>query len=268
MACAPLPNGLKVMVVIYSTFKGGLLSLLKAPRHPPEPPIGNTDDVEVFRADPRFLKLRLLVWGIGFLVAVIVELIWIVLESHGGRMALAFAILGVTLITSAVTYFLIRLDYDMRYYVITDRSLRIRDGVMIINESTFTHANVQNLRILQGPLERLMGIANLQLETAGGAGASSGERPNQLEMGFGRGHEGILRGVANARLVRDRIMERLKQHRDAGLGDPEDHGRAAPGGTVTRGLPPTAMQRLREIRDELRRVAAPRETGSPDTIEP
>lgn len=239
---------------MYAAFKSGLLSLLRAPAGPPAPPIGTTGEIEVFRADPRFLSLRLIVWGVGLGVAIIAELIWIVLEDHGGRMALAIGLLILTLVVGLVKYWLIRIDYDMRYYVITDRSLRIRDGALIINEATFTYANVQNLRIIQGPLERLLGIANLELETAGGAGGSSAERSNQLERALGRGHEGVLRGVANARAVRDRIMSLLKQFRDAGLGDPEDRGPAAPGRAAGRRLPPAAMQRLREIRDELARV--------------
>ena len=250
--------------MIYEALKDRLLDLLKAPRHPPEPPVGSPGAVEVFRADPRFLALQMIVWGLGFLAALVAEVAFLVFGLEDHWEIPGYLLIVLTLIASAIQYLLIRLDYDLRYYVVTDRSLRIREGALIVHEATFTYANVQNLRILQGPLERLMGIANLQLETAGGSGGSGGERPSQLEMAFGKGHQGILRGVANAREVRDRIMVLLKRYRDAGLGDPEDRHRVAPAAAAPGGLPPVAMKRLGEIRDELRRLAR----GGADEAEP
>ncbi|MHC4448161.1 MAG: PH domain-containing protein, partial [Planctomycetota bacterium] len=160
---------------------------------------------------------------------------------------LGYLLLGLTLAATVVKYYHLRLDYDMRYYVITDRSLRIREGVLIVAESTFTYANVQNLRIEQGPLERLLGISNLVVDTAGGAGASSDEKSGSH---FGRPHQGVLRGVANATAVRDQMLALLKRYRDAGLGDPEDRLREP--ATSARRFSPAMVERLREIRDEFR----------------
>ncbi|MHC4416521.1 MAG: PH domain-containing protein [Planctomycetota bacterium] len=241
--------------MIYERLKDGLLDLLKAPRHPPDPPAGTPESVQIFRAAPNFLKLRLIVWLGGFAVGILGELVFVAVMHGRGEaggwfeLAFGYAALVVTLAASVCKYFLIRIDYDMRYYVVTDRSLRIREGALTIDESTFTYANVQNLRIHQGPVERLLGISNLVVETAGGAGA--GGRDKQGESPFGRGHRGVFRGVADARQVRDQMLGLLKRYRDAGLGDPEDRRREAlqrrPGG-----LGPAAVERLREIRQELR----------------
>ncbi len=240
--------------MIYRLAKETLLDLLRAPRDPPAPPPGTQGSVQVFRAAPNFLRLQFLVWGGGFATAVAIEVGFIlfghVLEDRLAWVdsAIEWAVLSATVLAGIGKYFLIRLDFDMRYYVVSDRSLRIREGALLIHESTFTYANVQNLRIVQGPVERLLGLSNLVVETAGGAG---GSREDRGETPFRRGHQGVLRGVANAREVRDRILELLRRYRDAGLGDPEERRHAA-GRRGNSGLPPAGIERLREIRDELR----------------
>jgi uncharacterized membrane protein YdbT with pleckstrin-like domain len=129
----------------------------------------------------------------------------------------------------------------MRYYIVTDRSLRIRQGALTIQESTYTFANVQNLTIRQGPVERLFGISNLHVETAGGAAASQSEEPGGFH------HHGVLAGIDNAPEVRDRILTLLRAYRDAGLGDREDRPKAAQGRPEA-----PRLERLQEILTELR----------------
>ncbi len=241
--------------MIYEAVKDRLLALLKAPTRPPDPPAGSEGSVQTFQADPNFLKLRLILWGGGFAVGMLIEVLMIVFDwerdSEGHVAWLGWLLLFLTILGAIGKYFLIRIDYDMRYYVVTDRSLRIREGALVIQESTYTFANVQNLKINQGPLERLLGLANLLVETAGGSGSSRGDQPGKSP--FGAGHEGRLRGIANAREVRDQILVLLRRYRDAGLGDPEDRARAAPQ-PAGAGFSPEAIERLREIRDEVREL--------------
>ncbi len=242
---------------MYQAIKRPLLDVLKAPLQPPDPPAGSPGSVQTFRAAPRFLTYQVLIWGGGFAAAMVFALI-MTFSGHFGddddtrSIVLGYVLLVLSIGGGIIKYFLIRLDYDMRYYVVTDRSLRIREGALLIHESTYTFANVQNLRIHQGPLERLLGLSNLSVETAGGAGSSSGDKHKGGP--FGRGHQGVLRGVVNAREVRDQILVLLKQYRDAGLGDPEDRLPVAAAG---RGdiLPAVAIERLREIRAELQGLA-------------
>jgi uncharacterized membrane protein YdbT with pleckstrin-like domain len=77
---------------------------------------------------------------------------------------------------------------------------------------------VQEVSIRQGPIERLFGIANLRVRTAGGGGRAGPQESQNEEKS---GHIGYFRGVDNAPVVRDLILERLKRLRDAGLGDPD-----------------------------------------------
>ena len=113
-----------------------------------------------------------------------------------------------------------RLDYEMRWYIVTDRSMRLREGIFGVREMTFTFANVQNIAIRQGPLQRLLGIADVVVRTAGGGGGST-EQGEYQHAGKPM-HVGTLRAVDNAEMVRDLILERLRRLRDAGLGDPDD----------------------------------------------
>ncbi len=238
--------------MIYEAVKQPLLELLKVPRQPPDAPAGSRGSVEVFRAAPKFLAYQVIVWGGGFAGAIVGELVMIIgghtIGDWEAAAGFGYPLLALTLAASIAKYFLIRLDYDMRYYVVTDRSLRIREGALVIHESTYTFANVQNLKIHQGPVERLLGIENLVVETAGGAGSSSGDKPRH--GAFGRGHEGRLRGITNARAVRDQILSLMKRYRDAGLGDPEDQRQAMPARSAV-SLPAAAIERLREIRGEI-----------------
>jgi len=115
-----------------------------------------------------------------------------------------------------LTYAMARLDYELRWYIVTDRSLRIRAGLTSVQEITMSFANVQQVIVSQGPLQRLLGIADVRVQSAGGGG---GEHENG---GDDLLHTGVFHGVDNAPEIRDLILDRLRLFRQAGLGDPDD----------------------------------------------
>ncbi len=240
--------------MIYDALKKPLLAFLDAPPGPPPPPAGSsTGSVQIFRASRRFLYQRLSLLGFWFLVAVLVQVAMLVpaiVDDRVGEAAAVIATLIFTILGALSQYFLTRLEYDLRYYIVTDRSLRIRHGVMLINESTFTYANIQNISIQQSPIERIFGIKNLRIETAGGAPANRGN----AQVG-GNAHNGVLAGIDNAEVVRDRILALLKAYRDAGLGDHDDASIPAPATTTaaagTAANQDAVLQHLELIRDEL-----------------
>ncbi|HYC69885.1 MAG TPA: PH domain-containing protein [Opitutaceae bacterium] len=128
-----------------------------------------------------------------------------------------------------LTYAVRRLDYEMRWYLVTDRSLRLREGVWTVAETTMSFANLQEVVVTQGPLQRLLGLADVQVKSAGGGG---GAHPRAAHDDL---HTGRFHSVTNAAEIRDLILRRLRRFRDAGLGDPEDRPAAASE------LPPAAM---------------------------
>ncbi len=201
---------------MYEWLKGIILPWLRVEDSEPHPPSGHDphDMLRIERADAGFLKLRMLqwrlyalAWGIGIAVASAALVIF--------DWRLVFLVIPLLLIAAAkaaTLYVTMRLDYEMRWYVITDRSLLIREGVWNVQEITLTFANAQNVRVTQGPLERFFGFSNVEVETAGGGSGEAGSS----------GHRARLRGLANPHEVRGVILDVMRRHRTAGLGDPDD----------------------------------------------
>ena len=125
------------------------------------------------------------------------------------------------LVQLPLSYAWLRLEYENRCYLATDRSLRLREGLWNVREMTLTYSNVQNVTIEQGPLQRLLGIADLVVQTAGGGG-SSGRGPRERHGKKRSLHEGRLQDVENPERIRELIQSHLRRLRDGGLGDAED----------------------------------------------
>jgi membrane protein YdbS with pleckstrin-like domain len=117
-----------------------------------------------------------------------------------------------------LTYAIRRLDFELRWYVVTDRSLRIRTGVWSVQESTMSFANLQQVEVSQGPLQRLLGLADVKVQSAGGSEHPAGKQHDDL-------HTGHFHGVDNATEIRDLIQSRLRHFRESGLGDPDEQRR-------------------------------------------
>ena len=111
-----------------------------------------------------------------------------------------------------LTYALVRIEFEQHWYIVTDRSLRIRTGVLSLSESTMSFANLQQVEVKQGPLQRLLGLAHVRIRSAGGGGDAEPGSHDQL-------HTGVFRNVDNAEEIRDLIVERLRSFREAGLGE-------------------------------------------------
>jgi uncharacterized membrane protein YdbT with pleckstrin-like domain len=234
--------------------------LLKVPPEP-DPPLGEPSSVRVFRAAPGFLRYRLLAWawkqavgivgllfGVKFFQSDLAEvaerpvynlLPWTLIEL------IEYLVIGAFAVQILYSLALVMLDFRYRWYMITDRSLRIREGIWKVQERTMTFSNVQNVTIRQGPVQRLLGIADLRVQTAGGGGKAEGES----EQGSGDHlHVGYFRGVANAGEIRDAVLTQLRRLRSSGLGDPEEPVSAEPVPDTDRSVLEAAVELLRETR--------------------
>lgn len=151
------------------------------------------------------------------------------------------------------TYAVRRLDYELRWYMVTDRSLRIRHGVWKVSESTMSFANIQQVEISQNPIQRLLGLADVRVQSAGG-GSDLHERKQPGEDM----HLGLFHSVTNAPEIRDLILERLRRFRESGLGDPDEPTPA----TTSTTHPATAGDALAAARELLAAAKALRSTLS------
>lgn len=226
-------------------FKALVLPLVRVPAEP-HLPAGDPGSARVFRAGLNYWRLRWLWWIVHQVFTLAVFILMLTLLHHvpdtlniklgKGRppvaVPVAVAVVAARvveivswvlwLVQMPLTFALARLDYEMRWYIVTDRAARLRDGILKVNEMTLTLANVQDIRINQGPLQRLLGLADVELRTAGGS-----ETSPDSHTGHGMGpnlHLARFRGVDNAPEIRDLVRERMKHARGAGLGDPDDSG--------------------------------------------
>jgi membrane protein YdbS with pleckstrin-like domain len=264
--------------------KRRLLRLLRLSERP-DPPPGSGPTLEVFRASRRLFQLQAAGWtvrqgftllGILFSFAVLAAVEgagegahWVdevlehtprewreiqrrLLAVSGGLWAYVrvFEWLALAFFTANLwlSWLLLRLDWEARWYMVSEESLRIREGLFRTHERTMTVANIQNLQVRRGPLQKLLGIADLEVHTAGGGGAT---KSAQSGDGHDDLHVGRFRGIDDAEGLRDRIQAAMLRHRGSGLGDPDErhtHAPAAvpqePGG----GLLAACQEVLREAR--------------------
>jgi membrane protein YdbS with pleckstrin-like domain len=175
----------------------------------------------VFRSGRSYYHWRLALWllaNIGAVNMLIGASIALERATRAGapwvrNVAEAMMVLLATafLLSAFFTFLLQRLNYEMRWYVVTDRCLRIRGGILNAHEITTTFANIQEVRLSSGPLQKLLGLADVEVHSAGGG---SGK-------GSSASHVARFEGVDNAPEIRDFILARLRHYRDSGLGEKE-----------------------------------------------
>lgn len=211
---------------MYSAFRTACERVLRIPADP-DPPPGDEASTKIYRAADNYYKYLLVVWAISSFATILPPLIATIAclaAAAASDLSPWFALipaffLVLMIIVSVIHFAIVRLNYEKRWYIVTDRSLRVREGVVGVQEMTVTFANIQNISISQGPLQRLLGIANLRVDTAGGAGAAAHGQHGAAQTA----HVAWFRGVDNAPQVRELIQSRLRQWKDAGLGDHDDH---------------------------------------------
>jgi uncharacterized membrane protein YdbT with pleckstrin-like domain len=202
---------------MYDFVKALLLPLLRVEEAKPEPLPGHEGELlQIIRACPEYLRYKLFFWKLYTtlwgLAVVIVSTVLIVMDTRFVLLVVPLLVFAVS--KSAIFYVATRLDYEMRWYVITELSLLIRQGAWIVREICLTFVNAQNVQATQGPVQRVFGFSNVVVDTAGG-GSKGGEEGAQM-------HRAVLRGLSNPDEVRDLILGLLKRHRSVGLGDPDD----------------------------------------------
>jgi membrane protein YdbS with pleckstrin-like domain len=202
----------------FSALERWVMRVLAVPSAP-EPPDGSPESIRFFRAGANNYNWCVLVWAMataavlaGLAAQTLIAAVTFVPKLPGwGRAIWLFVEMvawSVFAVASTVTFLSRRLNYRLRWYIVTDRSLRIRSGVFAVNELTMTYGNIQEIRVSSGPLQHVLGLADVEVQAAGGGGDNHDS-----------GHVGRFEGLSNATAVRDLIADRVRQYRDSGLGD-------------------------------------------------
>lgn len=238
---------------LYRGLWSWLVRWMRVPQDPPTLPAGPGQLHESFQPSRQFLSyMKFNFWLLFSIFGGALIVVWIGLLFAKPSLAIAFTapIFGLIVIPATLSYIAIHLRYDTMWYVITDRSMRVRRGIWILHEVTITFENVQTVKVSQGPLQRWFGIGDVEVRTAGG-GMVTDAHGNQHA---GTGHHGVIEGITNAAEIRDLILAQLRHSKTAGLGD-ETHASSTASAQLSPPSPqvtPTHLAVLREIRDLIR----------------
>lgn len=223
-----------------------MLELLAVPSAP-EPPEGSAESIRIFHAGRQYYLWSVLIWAIRtILLFAPCAIASIAIGVNAPKMlgwvrVLLMSFLALVwiifVLTAFVTFVARRLDYRLRWYIVTDRSLRIRSGVFNVRELTMTYGNIQEIRVTAGPLQHALELADVEVQAAGGG---SGEKHSRNT------HTGRFEGLSNANAIRDLIVERLRHYRDSGLG--ESIQATAPA--------PDSLEAARKMLEEVRALRA------------
>ena len=223
--------------------------VLNISRVPPTPTPPPGSPPRVFRAAQNYFTFRVITWAIAqfFALAGLLFAAWAATmpmrnAPESVRTAVRiFEILGFATFALQFLYSLavLRLDFELRWYMISDRAIRIREGILVVREKTIALANVQNIAIRQGPLQRILGIADVEVKTAGGGEGTNeyGKKSRADPL-----HIAYFRGVDNAAYIRDVIRDGVRRQRSTGLGDPDEEDHA------TRDAIASLLHEARELR--------------------
>lgn len=165
----------------------------------------------------------------------------------------------------ALSYTLNKVSFLMYEYRFDDLGLHIRRGMGTIQENTISYRNIQNVSIQRNPVDLLLGLSKVIVETAGGGGgeaaaaAAAAGGGGAAAMAMMMGHRGLMMGVDRyvAEDIRRDLEERMRQFHGSGLGDNQERRRkAAKRGavvaTASAGLAPGHVELLRQTLESLR----------------
>ena len=102
-----------------------------------------------------------------------------------------------------------RLTYHYYRYEFTETALKKEHGVVWKKYVSIPYDRIQNIDVYRGIIARLLGLPDLQIQTAGGIAAGS----------YGSFAEGRLPGLSkeDAERLREELIQRVQKSRGQGL---------------------------------------------------
>jgi putative membrane protein len=155
---------------------------------------------------------------------------------------LAATVVGIVLIpiVAPIVYF-----YYSRYYRrlqvrLTSRELKVRRGILVVEEKSIPLEKITDLAVYQGPVMRAMGLKGIKVETAG-------------QTSMGQALVSII-GIVDTDDFRDQVLEQRDRIADRDDEAPPTDGDAAGALPTVGASDPAVLATLVEIRDLLQRI--------------
>lgn len=137
--------------------------------------------------------------------------------------------------------------YVTMRYRFDDEGVSMRWGILFRREVNLTYARIQDIHLSSGVLQRWLGLADVQIQTASGSAAA----------------EMTIEGLREFAVVRDFLYSRMRGLRNPRAGQADPSERLAGPGSEAVDLLRAAVDELRQSRHALERLAgqgsAPRE---------
>jgi putative membrane protein len=142
--------------------------------------------------------------------------------------------------------------YETLRYRFDDEGIHMRWGLLFRRQINLTYARIQDIHLTSGLIQRWMGLADVQIQTASGSA----------------GAEMTLEGLLDAEAIRDYLYTRMRGYRERNASAGHVPGGAAAAGQAAigvatedpraMGLLTEAVAELRAAREALERLAAAR----------
>ena len=148
-------------------------------------------------------------------------------------------------IIAALPYLYFR--YHTLRYRFDGEGIHMKVGILFRREVNLTYARIQDIHLRSGILQRWLGLANVQVQTASGSA----------------GPELVIEGFKEYELIRDFLYTRMRGYQARAAAPSHDHEKAAgsagprPSASITGSKSPAEgemVSLLLGIRDELRRT--------------
>jgi uncharacterized membrane protein YdbT with pleckstrin-like domain len=120
----------------------------------------------IWQGNPSW-KALLLYYFKWTIVSLIPVAVWIVLDQVMSDPPSATWFLAVTVVGLLATYVVGWIKRSTTRYRVTDRRIQIRTGLLSKSESSANLTRVQNVNVNQSALQRMLGIGNVDWDTAG-----------------------------------------------------------------------------------------------------
>jgi uncharacterized protein len=140
---------------------------------------------------------------IALVAAVFVAFIYTALQSgddwQGSTFIIVFA--GTLAILSVIMYVTSRLTYVFFFYELRREGFYIESGILVKKYKVIPYGRIQNIDITKGPLTMLLGLADIQVQTAG---SSDPYRRAEGQI------SGLL--ISDAENLRNELLKRAGKH--------------------------------------------------------